>query len=91
MVRFTFDLDKDKLNLARHGMSLSFCEKLAWDEAYVWVDPRYSYDELRMIGLVPESNTLYYVAFVDRGDVRRTISPRLAERREVKKYVENIQ
>ena len=90
-MRFIFDPDKDKLNLANHGLSLSFSEKLVWDEAYVWVDPRYPYDELRMIGLVPEGNTLYYVAFVDRGDVRRTISLRLAERREVKRYVENIQ
>ena len=90
-MRFTFDPDKDKLNLANHGLSLSLAEKLVWDEAYVWVDPRYPYDELRMIGLVPEGNTLYYVAFVDRGDVRRTISLRLAERREVKKYVKNIQ
>jgi uncharacterized protein len=90
-VRFIFDPNKDKLNLINHGLSLSFAEKLAWDEAYVWVDPRYAYDELRMIGLVPEGNTLYYVAFIDRGDVRRTISLRLAERREVKKYVENIQ
>lgn len=90
-MRFIFAPDKDKLNLANHGLSLSFAEKLVWDEAYVWVDPRYPYDELRMIGLVPEGNTLYYVAFVDRGDVRRTISLRLAERREVKKYVENIQ
>lgn len=53
--------------------------------------PRYSYDELRMIGLVPEGDTLYYAAFVDRGDVRRIISLRLAERREVKKYVDSIQ
>ena len=90
-MRFTFDPDKNQLNLTRHGLSLSFAEKLTWDEAYVWVDPRYDYDELRMIGLVPESNTLYYVAFVDRGDVRRTISLRLAERREVKKYVEYVQ
>lgn len=90
-MRFTFDPSKDKLNLVNHGLSLSFAEKLVGDEAYVWVDPRYPYDELRMIGLVPEGNTLYYVAFVDRGDVRRTISLRLAERREVKKYVENIQ
>ena len=90
-MRFIFDPDKDKLNLAKHGLSLSFAEKLIWNEAYVWVDPRYLYDELRMIGLVPEGNTLYYVAFVDCGDVRRTISLRLAERREVKKYVENIQ
>ena len=90
-MRFVFDPDKDKLNLAKHGLSLSFAEKLIWEEAYVWVDPRYAYDELRLIGLVPEGNTLYFVAFVDLGDVRRTISLRLAERREVKKYVENIQ
>ena len=90
-MRFVFDPDKDNLNLAKHGLSLSFAEELIWEEAYVWVDPRYAYDELRMIGLVPEGNTLYFVAFVDRGDVRRTISLRLAERREVKKYVENIQ
>ena len=89
-MRFLFDPDKDKLNLVNHALSLSFAERLVWDEAYVWVDPRYPYDELRMIGLVPEGNTLYYVAFVDRGDVRRIISLRLAERREVKKYVENI-
>ncbi len=90
-MRFVFDPDKDKLNLAKHGLSLSFAEKLIWEEAYVWVDPRYAYDELRMIGLVPEGNTLYFVAFVDRGDVRRTISLRRTERRGVKKYVENIQ
>ena len=58
-MRFTFDPDKDKLNLAKHGLSLSFAEKLIWNEVYVWVDPRYSYDELRMIGLVSEGNTLY--------------------------------
>ena len=44
-----------------------------------------------MIGLIAEGSTLYYVAFVNRGDVRKTISLRLAERREVKKYAEYIQ
>jgi uncharacterized protein len=88
-VKIEFDPAKDKLNLSNHGLSLKFAEQLVWDEAFVWVDPRYPYDELRMIGLVPEGSTLYYVAFVDRGDMRRIISLRLAERREVKKYVEN--
>ena len=60
-----------------------------WGEALVWIDSRYEYDEIRMIGLVPEGNTLYYVAFVDRGDVRRVISLRYAERKEIKHYVEN--
>ena len=42
-----------------------------------------------MIGLIPEGNRLYYVAFIDRGETRRVISLRLAERREVKHYVES--
>ena len=61
-----FDPAKDKLNVSNHGLSLKFAAQLVWDEAFVWVDPSYQYDELR-----------------------RIISLRLAERREVKKYVEN--
>ena len=61
----------------------------AWSEALVWVDERFEYDELRMIGLIPEGNRLYCLAFVDRGKVRRIISLRHAERREVKHYAEN--
>ena len=49
-----FDLAKGKLNRARHGLSLAFARKLVWEEALVWVDSRYEYDEIRMIGLVPE-------------------------------------
>ena len=64
--------------------------ELEWDAALVWEDTRYEYDELRMIALAPEVNILYCVAFVDRGEVRRIISLRPANRREVTYYVENI-
>ncbi len=84
-----FDPAKDRLNRAQHGLSLAFARKLVWDEALVWLDSRFEYDELRMIGLVPEGSTLYYVAFVDRDEVRRIISLRYAERKEIKHYVEN--
>ena len=43
-----------------------------------------------MIALAPKTGTLYYVAFVDRGETCRVISVRHATRREVKHYVENI-
>ena len=46
--------------------------------------------ETRMIALAPKTEILYYVAFVDRGEVRRIISLRRANRREVKHYVENL-
>ena len=88
-MRFIFDPAKDKLNRAQHGLSLAFAKRLVWDEALVRMDDRYEYDEVRMIGLVPQGNDLYYVAFVDRGEVRRVISLRFAERKEIRHYVEN--
>ena len=84
-----FDPVKDKPNRAQHGLSLAFARKLIWEEALVWVDRRYQYNEIRMIGLVPEGNTLYYVAFVDRGEIRRVISLRHAERKEIRHYAKN--
>jgi uncharacterized DUF497 family protein len=48
------------------------------------------YDEVRLIALAPKTNTLYYVAFVDRGETRRIISLRHATRSEVTHYVENL-
>ena len=86
---FDFDPAKDKLNRASHGLSLAFARQLAWDEALVWLDERFGYEELRMSALVPRGDRLYFVAFTDRGNVRRVISLRNAERREVKHYVEN--
>jgi uncharacterized DUF497 family protein len=89
-MQIEFDPSKDAANIAKHGVSLALAEKLDWDAALVWLDDRFGYEELRMIALAPEANTLYYVAFVDRGEVQRIISLRRAERREVKHYVANI-
>jgi uncharacterized protein len=89
-MQIEFDPVKDASNQAKHGVSLAFAAELEWDDALVWVDTRYEYGELRMIALAPEINVLYYVAFVDRGEVRRIISLRRANRREVKYYVENL-
>jgi len=89
-VRIDFDPGKDAANRARHGVSLALARELDWNAALVWVDDRFQYDEVRMIALAPKTNTLYYVAFVDRGNRRRIISLRHATRREVKHYVENI-
>jgi uncharacterized protein len=55
----------------------------------VWIDERFEYNEIRMIALAPKTEILYYVAFVERGSVRRIISLRRANRREVKHYVQS--
>jgi hypothetical protein len=69
---------------------LGLARKLDWDAALVWIDDRFEYDELRLIALAPRANTLYYVAFIERGDRRWIISLRRATRREIKHYVESI-
>jgi len=89
-VRIEFDPAKDAANLAKHGISLALAAELDWEAALVWVDDRFEYDELRMIALAPKTSILYCVAFVERGAVRRPISLRRANRREVKRYVQSV-
>ena len=87
-MKIEFDPAKDAANLAKHGVSLALAERLDWNAALVWLDDRFGYAEYRMIALAPETHRLYYVAFVDRAHIRRIISLRRANRREVKHYVE---
>ena len=89
-MQIEFDPAKDAANLAKHGISLALAAELDWEAALVWVDDRFEYDELRMIALAPKTSILYCVAFVERGAVRRPISLRRANRREVKRYVQSV-
>lgn len=86
-MRIEFDPEKGASNLEKHGVSLELAGQLDWEAALVWIDDRFPYAELRMIALAPETNVLYYVAFVDLGEARRIISLRRATRREVNHYV----
>jgi len=87
-VRFEFAPNKDQLNLDNHGVSIGLASELNWDAALLWVDDRRDYGETRILALAPWTSILYYVAFVDRGNVRRVISLRCANRREVRRYVQ---
>ena len=89
-MQIEFDPAKDAANQAKHGVSLALAGELNWEAALVWIDDRFEYGELRVIALAPKTKILYYVAFVDRGEVRRVISLRRANRREVKHYVQSI-
>lgn len=87
-MRFEFDPNKNQLNLDKHGVSLGLASDLDWDAALLWIDDRREYGETRILALAPWTSILYYVAFVDRGNVRRVISLRRANRREVRRYVQ---
>ena len=81
-MKIEFDQTKDVANQTKHN-------ELNWEAALVWIDDRFEYGELRMIALAPKTGILYYVTFVDRGKMRRIISLRQANRREVTHYVKN--
>jgi uncharacterized DUF497 family protein len=87
-VGFESDPTKDQLNLDKHGVSLGLASDLDWDAALLWIDDRRESGETRILALAPWTSILYYVAFVDRGNVRRVISLRRANRREVRRYVQ---
>jgi len=86
-----FDPAKDAINRAKHGISLGDAAVLDWDTAVTWPDTRIDYGEARMSGLGYLGERLYSVAFVDRGDIRRVISLRKANKREFKDYVRNLE
>lgn len=84
----TFDPAKDAANLAKHGVSLSEAEGFEWETAVTWPDSRKDYGERRMAGIGYIGRRLFYVAFADRDDIRRIISLRKANTREVDRYAE---
>ena len=67
-------------------MWLADAKYLDWDEALNWVDDRKDYGEVRYVALVPMRQRLYYVVYVDLRLVRRIISLRKANNREVDIY-----
>jgi hypothetical protein len=89
-MQIEFDPVKDVANQTKHGVSLALADELNWEAALVWVDDRFEYGELRMIALAPKTGIVYYVAFVESGKLRRIISLRQDNRREVTHYVKNI-
>lgn len=88
-MQITFDPEKDRINQQKHGLSLVDAQNLEWSELFFWPDDRFDYGEQRFIGYAPIGQRLYCVVYVDRGDVRRIISLRKANPREVKFYAAN--
>jgi len=86
-----FDPNKNAINRTKHGVSLGDAALLNWENAMLWEDERVNYGETRMSGLGYIGERLYFVAFVDRGQIRRVISFRKANKREFQDYVRYLE
>ncbi|WP_375401907.1 BrnT family toxin [uncultured Sphingomonas sp.] len=84
-----FDADKDVDNQAKHGLTLVAAEPL-FDGPFVEeVDARYNYGETRLVATGPVATfggRVFVVVYTWRDAVRRVISFRKANDREVRKY-----
>jgi uncharacterized DUF497 family protein len=88
-MQFSCDPNKSRTNYFKHGIVLEFAQYLDWTKEVVWQDVRYSYDEVRMSGLVPLEGKVYAVVYVVRAEFTRMISLRKANKREAKHYEKN--
>ena len=82
-----FDPAKNAVNIARHGLDFADAA-LMWQEGPVVEieDDRADYGELRMIAVGRVRGRVCVTVYTDRGPVRRIISLRKADRREINAY-----
>lgn len=84
----SFDPAKDAINRAKHGLSLAEAEQGDWTAAFIALDDRRDYGELRWYAYLPIDGRVHVVVYTERDDVTRIISLRRANPREVAKYDE---
>jgi uncharacterized DUF497 family protein len=91
MMQFTFDPDKDAINLRQHGLSLADAP-LVFDapNKLTLQSPQKGEARLMDIALVQVAGVVLVLVYVMRGpDVVRAISLRRASKQERKLYAEN--
>jgi len=85
-VQYEFDEAKNQANIEKHGISLGEACNIDWNNALIYQDMRFEYQEERMIAFGFINTRLYIAVFVDRSNKRRIISLRKANDREKKVY-----
>jgi uncharacterized DUF497 family protein len=85
---YIWDEDKRNANLREHKIDFSAVYRFEWQTAFVFIDDREDYGELREIAIGFIDPGLYVLTFTRRGERIRIISLRKAEKSDVRKYVE---
>jgi uncharacterized protein len=90
-VKIEFDPAKSARNARERGLPFELTAELEWSAARVRPDERRDYGENRFVALVPMSGRLYAVCYCIRGDARRIISFRGANKREERAYAKTFE
>ena len=78
-----FDIEKNKRNIASHGIDMSLADILFKNDYRVEIDDRFEYGEIREVAYGYISGREFVCVFTERGSARRIISLRKANKREV--------
>jgi uncharacterized protein len=87
-MEFEFDSVKSAKNANERGLPFELAAELEWRRAVVFKDDRFMYGEERLIAFAPLRGRLYAVCYVQRGEARRIISFRKANKREERLYAQ---
>lgn len=85
-MEYEFDTTKDAKNVAVRGLSLALAPYVFDGLVGIVDDDRKNYGEQRRIAYGLIQGRLFVCVFTDRGDIRRVISLRKANSREVEAY-----
>ncbi len=88
-MRYQWDDDKERNNIAAHGVSLSLAVSMFEFAVVEFPDPHPGEDRIRALGSI--DNRVLFCVYTDRGDVRRIISLRKATGNEQKTYYRELQ
>ena len=81
-MNFEWDPEKDRINIAQHGLPFAAARDFDWQGAQVFTDDRQEYGETRFQARGMLAGRLHFVVFTLRGDRLRIISMRRANKRE---------
>ena len=90
-MRYVLDPAKDAVNRAKHGVSLALAEILFAGPHLSVADDRFEYGEVREVAFGLINDRLFVCVYADREAERRVISLRKANKREVRRYGENLE
>ncbi len=88
-VEIEFDEEKDVANRAKHGLPLAFAALLFEGDYKEKIDDRRDYGETRMIAIGPIAGRLCVCVYTWRENMRRIISLRKANKKEIDAYDED--
>jgi uncharacterized DUF497 family protein len=93
MIEFEWDEAKNQANIAKHGISFVQAQKIFGGAVWSRVDQRMDYGETRLIsvGMLEQAAIIVVVAHTERTGKMRIISARRANRKERRRYYEEIQ